>query len=60
MPSIERVLVASAPLQTFIMTTRHIYRWENPRETSVYLLAYTLLWIFDLVLPGMVCTYPKP
>jgi len=54
MPSIERLLVASAPLQTLIMTTRHIYRWENRKETAVYLAAYTSLWIFDLILSGMV------
>lgn len=54
MPSIERLLVASAPLQTFIMTARHIYRWENRKETAIYLAVYIFLWISDLILPGMV------
>jgi hypothetical protein len=54
MPAIERLLVASAPLQTFIMSTRRVYRWEDRNETIKYLVIYVLLWVFDLVLPGFV------
>lgn len=53
-PCVERLLVASATLQELIMTARRIYRWENCKETSTYLGAYTALWVFDLVLPGIV------
>ncbi|KAF2658499.1 hypothetical protein K491DRAFT_652742 [Lophiostoma macrostomum CBS 122681] len=53
MPNIERVLIASAPFQEFIMTMRRVYRWENRRETTKYLLIYLTLWTFDLLLPGM-------
>jgi hypothetical protein len=51
-PNLERVLVASAPLQEFAMATRRVYRWENPRETTKYLVVYAILWYFNLLLPG--------
>lgn len=54
MPNVERVIIASAPFQEFIMTTRRVYRWESPAETSKYLIVYVLLWWFNLLLPGMV------
>jgi hypothetical protein len=54
MPNIERVIIASAPFQEFIMTTRRVYRWENPTETTKYLLIYIVLWATDMLLPGMV------
>lgn len=54
MPSVERLLVASAPFQEFVMTVRRIYRWENRNETLKYLVIYYTLWMFNLVLPGFV------
>jgi len=54
MPNIERLIVASAPLQEFIMTTRRVYMWENPTESAKYLIIYSLLWYFNLILPGIV------
>ncbi|KAF2875857.1 hypothetical protein BDV95DRAFT_562773 [Massariosphaeria phaeospora] len=53
MPNIERLIVASSPFQEFIMTTRRVYRWEDPAETSKYLLIYLTLWYFNLLLPGV-------
>jgi len=53
-PSVERLLVASAPFQQIVMTIRRIYRWENPSETAKYLVIYTILWWFNVILPGMV------
>ncbi|GAM87602.1 hypothetical protein ANO11243_056290 [Dothideomycetidae sp. 11243] len=53
-PNLERVIIASTPLQEIIMTARRIYRWENISETFVYLMIYLLLWYLDLLLPGMV------
>ncbi|KAF2679996.1 hypothetical protein K458DRAFT_460041 [Lentithecium fluviatile CBS 122367] len=53
MPNIERLIVASTPFQEFIMTTRRVYRWENPTETTKYLLIYIVLWVTNLLLPGM-------
>lgn len=54
MPNVERLLIASSPLQEFAMSVRRIYRWENPRETGKYLAIYMTLWLFNLILPGMV------
>lgn len=36
------------------MTTRRVYRWEHPVETTKYLLIYATLWYFNLILPGIV------
>lgn len=36
--------MTSTPYQVALMKIRHIYRWEDPMETSVYLGAYILLW----------------
>jgi hypothetical protein len=58
MPNIERVLIASAPFQEFIMTTRRVYRWENRVETIKYLLIYVVLWATNLLFPGMVGSIP--
>ncbi|KAF1944695.1 hypothetical protein EJ02DRAFT_452296 [Clathrospora elynae] len=53
MPNIERLIVATSPFQEFIMTTRRVYRWEKPTETSKYLVIYLVLWYFNLLLPGI-------
>lgn len=52
MPAIERLIVASAPMQELMMTARKIYRWDNPRLTSYYLAGYGLVWAFNMVLPA--------
>lgn len=36
------------------MTIRRIYRWDNTKETSTYLVIFLLLWTFNLVSPAMV------
>jgi len=54
MPNVERLIIASAPFQEFIMTARRVYRWESRTETTKYLIAYTLLWATNLLLPGIV------
>lgn len=36
--------MASTPYQVVIMKIRHIYRWEDPMETGVYLGSYLFLW----------------
>lgn len=53
MPNIERLIVSTSPFQEFIMTTRRVYRWEHPAETLKYLLIYSVLWYFNLLLPGI-------
>ena len=52
MPNIERLLIASSPLQEFFVISRSVYRWEHPPTTVKYLLVYSVLWYFSLLLPG--------
>jgi len=49
----ERLLIATSPLQELLMTTRRVYRWEQPAETAKYLGIYLALWYLNLLLPGM-------
>lgn len=56
MPCVERLLVASGPLQGLLMTIRKIYRWENSRNTLAFLFGYLTLWTSDMLLPGFVGT----
>ena len=60
MPNIERFLVASAPIQELIMTARRVYRWEDPSKTAKYLAIYSVLWYFNLLLPGCVSAIDNP
>lgn len=41
----------STPYQMLVMKLRHIYRWDNPTETALYLGAYTFFWSIAY-LPG--------
>lgn len=36
--------MASAPWQQWLLHIRKVYRWENPRETFLWLVLYTALW----------------
>ncbi|KAL6722141.1 hypothetical protein ACLMJK_001248 [Lecanora helva] len=40
----ERLLLASAPWQSWLVDVRAVYRWENPRTTSKWLAIYLVLW----------------
>lgn len=57
MPNIERLIVASAPFQELLMTTRRVYRWEDTMETTKYLLIYIALWYLNLLLPGVLSAF---
>lgn len=54
MPNVERLIIATSPFQELIMTTRRVYRWEAPMETTKYLVIYITLWYLNLILPGVV------
>ncbi|KAL9123381.1 MAG: hypothetical protein Q9187_000063 [Circinaria calcarea] len=41
---VERIVLASAPWQTWAMDVRSIYRWENPIDTGKWLVLYIVLW----------------
>ena len=36
------------------MKIRHIYRWDDPVETSIYLVSYLFLWAVDHLLSAAV------
>ena len=44
---IERLIMASAPWQSWAMDVRAIYRWEDPKTTGKWLAIYTILWYTD-------------
>ncbi len=54
MPNIERLIVATSPLQEMVMTARSVYQWKSPAKTSKYLVIYMLLWYFNSLLAGFV------
>jgi hypothetical protein len=54
MPNVERIIIASAPFQRFIMKTREVYRWEDPTTTTTVLLIYMVLVYYSLLLPASV------
>ncbi|KAG8529836.1 uncharacterized protein KY384_005317 [Bacidia gigantensis] len=41
---VERLLVASAPWQSWIMNVRSVYRWENKTTTGNWFALYLVLW----------------
>ncbi|KAH8595894.1 hypothetical protein B0O99DRAFT_145228 [Bisporella sp. PMI_857] len=47
-PNIERLLIASAPIQVFIMSVRRVCRWEDQSETLKFLGLYLIFWGCDL------------
>ena len=40
----ERLVMASAPWQTWAMDVRSVYRWENPYRTAKWLVLYFAMW----------------
>lgn len=41
---VERLIMASAPWQEFVMSVRSVYRWESPRKTARWFALYIGLW----------------
>lgn len=41
---VERLVMASAPWQSWLMHVRRVFRWEDPVETGRWLLLYLVLW----------------
>ena len=39
--------MTSTPYQVALMKIRHIYRWEDPIETGVYLGSFLILWAIN-------------
>lgn len=36
--------MASMPYQVLLMKIRHIYRWDDPAETALWLMSYIIAW----------------
>ena len=42
--NIERLVMASAPWQQWLMNVRAVYRWEDPKLTAKWLALFVFLW----------------
>lgn len=47
---IERLVMASAPWQSWVMDVRSIYRWDSPRTTLKWLVIYIFLWYIEFLM----------
>ncbi|KAL0258625.1 hypothetical protein SLS55_006122 [Diplodia seriata] len=52
---VERILMASAPWQSYFLKLRDIYRWENPAKTGRWLAIFVFLWVADYVFTFILC-----
>ena len=41
---VERIVMASAPWQSWAMKVRSVYRWEDPKTTGRWFALYVFLW----------------
>ncbi|KAF4544193.1 P-loop containing nucleoside triphosphate hydrolase protein [Lasiodiplodia theobromae] len=46
---LERILMASAPWQSYFLKLRGIYLWENPRKSGRWMAIFVFLWWADYV-----------
>ncbi|TVY81863.1 hypothetical protein LSUE1_G007993 [Lachnellula suecica] len=46
----ERLIIVSAPIQTFISDIRCIYRWEDPYRTGTWMALYFFLWYISHIM----------
>ncbi len=46
----ERIVMASAPWQSWAMSVRSVYRWEDPKTTGKWFALYVLLWYTNHVI----------
>ena len=47
--TVERLAMASAPWQVWWISSRALYRWEDPLRTARWFALYVLLWYTDHV-----------
>lgn len=47
---VERIIMASAPWQSWVMDVRKVYRWEDPKRTARWCFLFVLLWYTEHVL----------
>lgn len=46
----ERLLIASSPWQSWASSMRQIYRWEDPRKTTKWLVVWLVVWYLDYMM----------
>jgi hypothetical protein len=46
----ERLVMASAPWQIWLMDIRSVYRWEDPKRTGRWLTCFVFLWYTEHVM----------
>jgi len=46
---IERILIASSPWQTFFLSLRSLYLWEDPAKMKKWLAIWVLVWYLDCI-----------
>ena len=44
---LERVILTSAPYQTFLMKLREVSLWKQPKRSACYMAVYFVLWWYD-------------
>jgi hypothetical protein len=50
----ERVIVASAPWQAWLMHVRRVYLWEDPIETGRWFALFVFLWYHSKIMTFVV------
>lgn len=55
---VERLIIVSAPVQTFITEIRDIYTWKSPGRTGLWLVSYFFLWYISHNMTFVVRVYP--
>ncbi|KAL2037723.1 hypothetical protein N7G274_009448 [Stereocaulon virgatum] len=52
---LERLLIASAPWQSWAMSVRAVYRWEDPKVTGRWLALYLFIWYTEHEMSFLYC-----
>ena len=52
---VERLIMASAPWQAWLMHIRRVFRWEDPAETGRWLGVYLVIWYTQNMGAFVVC-----
>ncbi|EXJ61719.1 hypothetical protein A1O7_02148 [Cladophialophora yegresii CBS 114405] len=52
--SVERLIVDSTPLQTYVMKLRNISHWEDPRESFGYMILYFFLLFYSYITRALI------
>jgi hypothetical protein len=52
---VERIVMASSPLQKWLMQIRKLQRWENPTRTAAWLFVWSIAWYWNRVFSFVYC-----